>query len=183
MTGYHRRLFVLDLQVEHIDEGKREGIGKWLHERVKRAQHRLDEAEDKLGDRSIEYLLQQFKEQRKYHSQPVSRQSQTQGARAIERILSLQSTLEAQRENLQELVKEGNDVVAKDLASEAALAEWQEKVKLSRAAIARLENNIKKKTEDLKLGDRVAAQKLSMLKKDKWITFQLNLRVLREQLV
>ena len=74
-------------------------------------------------------------------------------------------------------------MVAKDSASEAALAEWQEKVKLSRAAIARLENNIKKKTEDLKLGDRVAAQKLSTLKKDKWITFQLNLRVLREQLV
>jgi hypothetical protein len=33
------------------------------------------------------------------------------------------------------------------------------------------------------LGDRVAAQGLSCLKKDKWITMQLNLCILREQLV
>jgi hypothetical protein len=183
VTGYHRRLFILDLQVEHIDEGKREGVGKWLYDRVKRAQDRLDEAEDKLDGHSIEYLLQQFTEQRKYHSRPISRQSQTQGTRAIERILSLQSTLDTQRENFQDLVNEGNGMVADDSASEAVLEEWREKVKSTKAAIAKLEKDIKMKTKELKLGDRVAAQKLSKLKKDKWITLQLNLRVLREQLV
>jgi hypothetical protein len=91
--------------------------------------------------------------------------------------------LDAQRENLQELVKEGNDMVADDSASEAVLADWQERVELTKVAMARLENNIKKKTEELKLGDHVSAKKLSKLKKDKWITFQLNIRVLREQLL
>jgi hypothetical protein len=183
VTGYHRRLFILDLQVEHVDEGKWVGFGKWLWDRVHRTQRRLDEARDKLGSHSIEYLLRQFKEQRDYHSKPVARQSQTQGARAIERILSLQSTLDTQRENLQEMIAEGNDMVARDSASEAVLSEWQEKVKLTKAAIFRLENTIKKKTGELKLGDRVAAERLGRLKRDKWITLQLNLRVLREQLL
>jgi Kyakuja-Dileera-Zisupton transposase/CxC1 like cysteine cluster associated with KDZ transposases len=183
VTGYHRRLFILDLQVEHIDEGKRESVGKWLHDHFKRAQDRLDEAEDKLDGLSTEYLLEQFKEQRRYHSQPMSRQAQTQGARAIERILSLQSTLDTQRENYQELVKEGNDMVAEDSASEAVLEEWRGNVNSTKAAIAKLEKDIKTKTNELKLGDRVAAQKLSKLKRDKWIALQLNLRVLREQLV
>ncbi|KAF9509534.1 hypothetical protein BS47DRAFT_1396768 [Hydnum rufescens UP504] len=113
-----------------------------------------------LGLQSIEYLLQQFKEQQLYHSQPISQQSQTQGAHAIDCILSLQSTLDAQQENLQDLIKEGNDMVGEDSASEAVLMEWQEK-----------------KVKELKLWDRVAAQKLSKLKKDKWITLQLNLHV------
>jgi hypothetical protein len=185
VTGYHRRLFILDLQVEHVDEGKWEGFGKWLRDRVNRAQRRLADAEEKLASSmfSVEYLLQQFREQRAYHSKPITRQSKTQGAHAIERILSLQSTLEAQQENLQELIKEGNDVVAEDSAGEAILVEWQEKVQSTKVAIGRLQTNIKKRTDELKLGDRVAAQKLSHLKKDKWISMQLNLRILREQLV
>ncbi|KAF9504947.1 hypothetical protein BS47DRAFT_1368427 [Hydnum rufescens UP504] len=152
VTGYHRRLFLLDLQVEHIDEGN-EGFGKWLRDHTDHAQRRLDEAQEKLGLQSIEYLLQQFKEQQLYHSQPISRQSQTQGAHAIDHILSLQSTLDAQQENLQDLIKEGNDMVGEDSASEAVLMEWQEKV------------------EELKLQDQVAAQKLSKLKKDNGYIF------------
>ncbi|KAF9520230.1 hypothetical protein BS47DRAFT_1357705 [Hydnum rufescens UP504] len=132
---------------------------------------------------SIKYLLQQFKEQQLYHSQPISQQSQTQGAHAIDCILSLQSTLDAQWENLQDLIKEGNDMVGEDSASEAVLMEWQEKVKSTKASVVCLENNIQKKVEELKLRDQVAAQKLSKLKKDKWITLQLNLHVLREQLL
>ncbi|KAF9520234.1 hypothetical protein BS47DRAFT_1283725, partial [Hydnum rufescens UP504] len=30
VTGYHHHLFIIDLQVEHIDELKQEGAGKWL---------------------------------------------------------------------------------------------------------------------------------------------------------
>ncbi|KAF9507795.1 hypothetical protein BS47DRAFT_1398315 [Hydnum rufescens UP504] len=74
-------------------------------------------------------------------------------------------------------------MVGEDSASEAVLMEWQEKVKSTKASVVRLENNIQKKVKELKLQDRVAAQKLSKLKKDKWITLQLNLCVLREQLL
>ncbi|KAF9508096.1 hypothetical protein BS47DRAFT_1366186 [Hydnum rufescens UP504] len=72
VTGYHPRLFILDLQVEHIDDGKHMGMGKWLQGQIDQLQHRLEEAEMKLGDRSPSYLMEQFKAQREYHSQPVS---------------------------------------------------------------------------------------------------------------
>ncbi|KAF9504419.1 hypothetical protein BS47DRAFT_1368811 [Hydnum rufescens UP504] len=118
--------------------------------------------QEKLGLQSIEYL-QQFKEQQLYHSQPISWQSQTQGAHAIDCILSLHSTLDSQQENLQDLIKEGNDMVGEDSASEAVLMEWQEKVKSTKASVVHLENNIQRKVEDLKLWDWVAAQKLEQL--------------------
>ncbi|KAF9514716.1 hypothetical protein BS47DRAFT_1392291 [Hydnum rufescens UP504] len=144
--------------VEHIDEGKHMGMGKWLQGRIDRLQHCLEEAEMKLGDRSPSYLMEQFKAQREYHSQPVSCQSQTKGARAVEQIISLTATLEAQRGNLKDLIAEGNDLVQDDMtASNEVQAEWQEKVRLLKEAIR--------------------------LKKDKWVNIQLNLRALREQLL
>jgi hypothetical protein len=184
VTGYHRRLFILDLQVGHIDEGKRMGMGKWLQVRIDRLQGCLEEAERKLGDRSISYLLGQFKAQREYHSRPVSRQSQTKGAHAVERIISLSATLEAQRGNLKDLITEGDGVAGDESsASNLVQAEWQERVQHVKEAIRRLESTIKKKTEELRLSDRTSAAELSRLKKDKWVNVQLNIRVLREQLL
>ena len=72
VTGYHHWLFILDLQVEHIDEDKRMGMGKWLQDHVDHTQMHLEEAEKKLGDHSSSYLLDQFKAQQEYHSQPIS---------------------------------------------------------------------------------------------------------------
>jgi hypothetical protein len=64
---------VIDLQVGHVDEMKQQGAAKWLQERISRANERLFEAEQKLGDCSVQYLLAQFKEQRDYQSKPMSR--------------------------------------------------------------------------------------------------------------
>ncbi|KAF9508868.1 hypothetical protein BS47DRAFT_1365635 [Hydnum rufescens UP504] len=180
VTGYHQHLFILNLQVEHIDEEKWGDFGKWLWVHVDRAQSWLDEAKEKLAEStfSIEYLLHQFKEQHAYHSKPIMQQSKTQGACAIEHILSLQSTLEAQQENLWELISKGNDVIPEDSAGEAVLVEWQERVHLTKLAISQLQSNIKKRTEGLKLGDQVVAWRLEQLKKDRWITMQLNLCIL-----
>ncbi|KAF9509309.1 hypothetical protein BS47DRAFT_1301625 [Hydnum rufescens UP504] len=160
-------------------------MGYGLLRRLRAVGKSFSDAKEKLAEStfSIKYLLHQFKEQHAYHSKPIMWQSKTQGARAIEHILSLQSMLEAQQENLWELISKGNDVIPEDSAGEAVLVEWQERVHSTKLAISQLQSNIKKKTEGLKLGDRVAARKLEQLKKDRWITMQLNLHILREQLV
>ncbi|KAF9502834.1 hypothetical protein BS47DRAFT_1403052 [Hydnum rufescens UP504] len=159
VTGYHRRLFILDLQVEHIDEGKHMGMGKWLQGQIDQLQHCLEEAEMKLGDRSP-------------------------SAQAVERIISLTATLEAQQGNLKDLIAEGNDLVQDDTtASNEVQAEWQEKVRLLKEAIRRLETTINKKTDELRLTDHASASELNRLKKDKWVNIQLNLHALCEQLL
>lgn len=61
--------------------------------------------------------------------------------------------------------------------------EWKEKVKMAQDTISRLEDSITKKTRVLRLEDRMSADKLANLKKDKWINLQLNIRVLRDQLI
>ncbi|KAF9503957.1 hypothetical protein BS47DRAFT_1401906 [Hydnum rufescens UP504] len=184
VTGYHWCLFILDLQVEHIDDRKRMGMGKWLQGQIDWLQHCLEEAEMKLGDCSPSYLMEQFKAQREYHSQPVSHQSQTKGAQAVEQIISLTATLEAQRGNLKDLIAEGNDLVQDDMtASNEVQAEWQEKVRLLKEAIWQLETTINKKTDELWLTDHASASELNRLKKDKWVNIQLNLCALHEQLL
>jgi hypothetical protein len=104
----------------------------------------------KLGNCSISYLLDQFKAQQEYHSQPVSCQSQTKGAHAIEQTISLTATLEAQKENLKDAIAEGINFVEGESASNLVQAEWQEKVQLLREAIQHLEGTIKKKTDELR---------------------------------
>ncbi|KAF9514362.1 hypothetical protein BS47DRAFT_1361743 [Hydnum rufescens UP504] len=85
-------------------------------------------------------------------------QSQTKGAQAVEWIISLTATLEAQQGNLKDLIAEGNYLVQYDTtASNEVQAEWQEKVRLLKEAI--------------------------WLKKDKWVNIQLNLCALHEQLL
>ncbi|KAF9511782.1 hypothetical protein BS47DRAFT_1363548 [Hydnum rufescens UP504] len=160
VTGYHQRLFILDLQVEHIDEGKHMGMGKWLQGRIDWLQHCLEEAEMKLSDCSPSYLMKQFKAQREYHSQP------------------------AQQGNLKDFIAEGNDLVQDDMtASNEVQAEWQEKVRLLKEAIQQLETTINKKTNELQLTNHASASELNRLKKDKWVNIQLNIHALHEQLL
>jgi hypothetical protein len=111
-------------------------------------------------------------------------QSQTKGTRAIEQILSLEGTLQSQREILVELSKElGGLVTDESIGGQSLHEEWKERVKMAQDTISRLEDNIARKTKALRLEDRTSADKLANLKKDKWINLQLNMRVLRDQLI
>ncbi|KAF9503191.1 hypothetical protein BS47DRAFT_1402644, partial [Hydnum rufescens UP504] len=92
--------------------------------------------------------------------------------------------LRPKKENLKDAIAEGiNLVEGESTASNLVQAEWQEKVQLLREAIQRLEGTINKKTDELRLSDWTSAAELSRLKRDKWVNVQLNLRVLREQLL
>ena len=92
--------------MEHIDELKQEGAGKWLHDHVLCTMRREAEAEEKLGGDSIKYLLGQFKEQRTFQSRPIPRQLKTKGSRAIEHILSMSQSADSLRVHLRELTDE-----------------------------------------------------------------------------
>ncbi|KAF9518057.1 hypothetical protein BS47DRAFT_1359105 [Hydnum rufescens UP504] len=76
---------------------------------------------------------------------------QTKGAHAIDQIMSLNATLDAQRENLKDVIAEGNGLVQDDSSvSILVQVEWQEKVRALKGTIQCLENVITKKTEELR---------------------------------
>ena len=111
-------------------------------------------------------------------------QSKTKGVRAIEDILSLEGVLCSQCEILGVLSKELGGLVTDDSIGGRSLhREWEEKVEIARDTISRLEAKIAKKTKALRLEDHASAKQLADLKKNKWINLQLNLRVVRDQLI
>jgi hypothetical protein len=63
---------MIDLQVKYLNEMKQQGAEKWIQEWVVRANECLFEAEQRLGDHSIQYFLAQFKEQCNYQSKPMT---------------------------------------------------------------------------------------------------------------
>ncbi|KAF9508425.1 hypothetical protein BS47DRAFT_1373667 [Hydnum rufescens UP504] len=175
VTGYHQRLFIIDLQVEHIDELKQQGLAKWLHDCTLSAHKWEGEAMARLGGQSISYLLDQF-------NKLMPRQSKTKGARAIEHILSMTQTAQSLRIHLKETVDELGEL-ATDSSTVVVEDELRAKIEAMRSSIKHIESNIKKKTEELHLSDRMSHKELDHLKTDKWVNLQLNIRIVRDQIL
>ncbi|KAF9520254.1 hypothetical protein BS47DRAFT_1357485 [Hydnum rufescens UP504] len=167
VMGYHRRLFIIDLQVEHIDELKQQGLAKWLHDRTLSAHKWEGEAMARLGGQSILYLLDQFKSQRAFQSKPMPCQSKTKGAHAIEHILSMTQTAQSLQIHLKEMVDELGEL-ATDSSTVVVEDELQAKIEAMRSSIKHIKSNIKKKTEELHLSDQMSHKELDHLKTDKW---------------
>lgn len=168
--------------MEHIDELKQEGAGKWLRDHVLRTVGRETQAQEKLDGASVQYLLGQFKEQRCFQSRPVPRQSKTKGSRAIEHILSMSQSADSLRVHLKELMDELAGL-ATDNVTIAVEDELRLKITEIRASVQRLESNISRKTQELHLSDQKSHKELERLKTNRWINLQLNIRVVRDQLL
>ncbi|KAF8334750.1 uncharacterized protein EI90DRAFT_3014990 [Cantharellus anzutake] len=67
ITGHYHRLFLIDIQAEHIESAKLPDAGKWLKDRFKRANERLQKVTTHLATNNcvpIPELLEQFDDQR-----------------------------------------------------------------------------------------------------------------------
>ncbi|KAF9504622.1 hypothetical protein BS47DRAFT_1263763, partial [Hydnum rufescens UP504] len=182
VTGYHRRLFILDIQAEHITKSKLVTVGRWLKDWVNTARRRIAEGEEVLHERSVHSLLKQFKDQRAFQSKPVVRQSKNSGAALIDRILALQNTEASLKERLKELSAELEGLV-QNSDTWALQDEINDSVAQTRRSLARVEGDIKKRTEDLRLTDFNSFKDLQRLKKSAWLNKQLNIRVVLDQLL
>ncbi|KAF9505366.1 hypothetical protein BS47DRAFT_1400446 [Hydnum rufescens UP504] len=86
------------------------------------------------------------------------------------------------RVHLRELTDELAGLVT-DTGTVALEDELQLKITEIRASVQHLESNIAKKTEELHLSDQKSHKELEWLKTNKWINLQLNIRVVRDQLL
>jgi hypothetical protein len=182
VTGYHRRLFILDIQAEYITKSRLVTAGRWLKDRVNAARKRIAEGEDVLDGRSIHNLLDQFKDQKTFQSKPVVRQSKNSGAALIDRILSLRNTEASLKERLKELNTELESLV-QNPDTWSLQEEINDRVSQTRRSIARVGGEIKAKTESLRLTDFKSFKDLQRLRKSAWLNKQLNMRVVLDQLL
>jgi hypothetical protein len=186
VAGFHRRLFVLDLQIEHLDRLKMHQAGVWLEKRVKATNARLTVAEEKRAriHHSDEYLRTQFKEQRAYQSRPLERTSKKKGFHAVEKILAVRQRLNAAQDLVEVLQKQLLSVPVSDsVASRNEVAEVTSALAEQEKVISRLSKQNDDLTAVLKLGDPVSYSKLAKMKDHPWFEHQLNLRALKARII
>jgi Kyakuja-Dileera-Zisupton transposase len=182
VTGYHRRLFILDIQVEHITKSKLVTSGRWLKDRVNAARKRVAEGEDVLDGRSVHGLIEQFKDQKAFQSKPAARQSKNGGAALVDRIISLRNTKASLKERLKELSAELESLV-RNPDTWTLQEEINDRISQTRRSIARVEGEIATKTQNLRLTDFKSFKDLQRLKKSAWLNKQLNIRIVLDQLL
>ncbi|KAF9516404.1 hypothetical protein BS47DRAFT_1360420 [Hydnum rufescens UP504] len=88
---------------------------------------------------------------------------------------SLRIHLKETVDELGELATDSSTVVVED--------ELWAKIEAMQSSIKHIESNIKKKTEELHLSDRMSHKELDCLKTDKWVNLQLNICIVRDQIL
>ncbi|KAF8334705.1 uncharacterized protein EI90DRAFT_2914624 [Cantharellus anzutake] len=180
VTGHYRRLFLIDLQVEHIESMKLPDIGKWLRDHLRRARERLDVAIARLENNGISApdLLAQFEDQRCYYSKPLECQSKTAAQKLVDWVMSLKAELRTQETLYEELIhtRPGDD----DLVHQLELQQFMERVAKE---ILRLKGLLATNMHKLGAQGDATLEELERLKKDEWTNELINFRVLRDQLI
>ncbi|KAG2050299.1 hypothetical protein BDR06DRAFT_984071 [Suillus hirtellus] len=105
VSGFHQCLFVLDVQICHLDTKSIQGYGHWLHRRWIHCQTKKNVALDSLLDLDIDedMLRAQWKAQIAHKTRPTPRQSRNKAAEVITTILVLEKTLDAYETSVHEL--------------------------------------------------------------------------------
>ncbi|KAF9503718.1 hypothetical protein BS47DRAFT_1402133 [Hydnum rufescens UP504] len=182
VAGFHRRLFLLDVQIEHLDRSKMCEAGVWLEKRVKATKARLALVEEKRAriHYSNEYLQLQFKEQRAYQSRPLERQSKKKGFHAVEKILSVRHRLYVAQDLVDVLQKQLLSVPVSDtVASRNEIAEITSALVEQEKVVVRLSKQDDDLTVVLKLGDPMSYDNLMKMKEHPWFEHQLNMHALK----
>ncbi|KAF9504212.1 hypothetical protein BS47DRAFT_1368953 [Hydnum rufescens UP504] len=164
------------------NELKQEGAGKWLHDHVSHTVGHEAQAQEKLDGASVQYLLGQFKEQHSFQSRLVPHQSNTKGSSAIEHILSMSQSAGSLQVHLKELMDELAGLATNNVTIAVEDELWL-KITEIWASVQCLESNISRKTQELHLSDQKSHKELEWLKTNKWINLQLNVQVVRDQLL
>src|SRR5258708_8510566 len=181
VMGYHHRLFVLDMQIEHITAKKHFQLPRWLKEHLQCAESQLNSATKEFGSQSIEELLSHFDSQHQHHSAPPGHQSKSAVQSLIELVMSLKATCEMKEGILKEIIQDQDDLIGVDSAANFAQAELQECVDTLSTAIEWLTKQINKECTNLNANDS-SCHELQKAEKDKWAISFANLHVLKDQL-
>lgn len=105
VSGYYRRLYLLDIQIEHIARSKLILFGHALQDRITRTQDHLETAEELLAKTPFTevFLLEQFELQCDYQMQPVGRQGKNKVFEAVHKVLADGASCDTLRESIRDL--------------------------------------------------------------------------------
>ncbi|KAG2130925.1 uncharacterized protein EDB93DRAFT_1255668 [Suillus bovinus] len=95
VSGFHQRLFILDTQVQHLDDKNLVLFGSWLSQRWNNCTKKKSNAMQALCELSVDETAvhQQWKLQVEHQTRPLPRRLKTSNDEEISKILSLEKSL------------------------------------------------------------------------------------------
>ncbi|KAJ7434666.1 hypothetical protein FB451DRAFT_1344870 [Mycena latifolia] len=172
ISGYHNRLYMLDMQIEHADEGSLMRLGEWIR-RPKRS-----EAQSVLlkCGQPITLLRTQWALQVKTQTKPLPRRSKNKGQQAVSAVILMRGALKAREAQLEKLRQSYLDAVMEEDPM-AALHEVA--FDSATEVFTRAEAKLRQKEAALGVSE---CQVLSGLVKSEYMRLRMNARALKRRL-
>ncbi|KII90299.1 hypothetical protein PLICRDRAFT_78542, partial [Plicaturopsis crispa FD-325 SS-3] len=177
VSGYHRRLYVLDTQVKHLDDKSLYGLGGWLSRRWLHCQKKKDDAKRRLEKVQIdeETLRREWAAQVAEQTRPAPRRSKNKGKLAVEKIIALQKSEAEYREaesalEAQLMGEYDVDVDVGDVADQLSIV---------RNKMAEVSANIRSRISALGATER---SNLRLLATNEYVRVRMNARALKKRI-
>ncbi|KAI5989530.1 hypothetical protein EDD15DRAFT_2171326, partial [Pisolithus albus] len=172
VSGYHQRLFVLDKQIRHFDRKAFAALGQWLNKKWTLCRSKKMVALESLHALHIDMktLREEWAAQVHSQTQPLPRQSKTNGAKLLAHILSLEKSVQDYQSRVDQLEMElvndrVNDIMDFDLQRTAA-----------RSLLSKATKALQQKKSALGVS---AQTDLYLLRNNKWLQTQTNAQALK----
>ncbi|KZV91909.1 hypothetical protein EXIGLDRAFT_585822, partial [Exidia glandulosa HHB12029] len=176
VSGYHKRLFVLDRQIEYVDEQNLHRIGRWLGRKWRDATRRRDNAllRVELCHVSEAELMQEWEAQVAAQLEQAPRQSKHAGQKGIDRVLLDVARLDELKVDLRHAKAEVNRKAHTSTPREVqALTDRVEDIKTDMKS---LRDRISRGRLELGTG---ALKELDALRGDAYVRARVNARAMR----
>ncbi|KAG2106897.1 hypothetical protein BD769DRAFT_1630671 [Suillus cothurnatus] len=175
VSGFHQCLFVLDVQIRHLDTKSIQGYGHWLHWRWLHCQIKKNVALDGLQDLDVneDILRAEWKAQIAHPTRPIPRQSKNKAAEVITTILALEKTLDAHETSVRELEMQLY------VGAVANVVEFNLQLADARSRRAKIADTLRRRKATL--GPQGQADLMTM-KNDIFLTIRLNARTVKTRI-
>ncbi|KZT31656.1 hypothetical protein SISSUDRAFT_994830 [Sistotremastrum suecicum HHB10207 ss-3] len=181
VSGHHRRLYVLDTQVVHIQRKAFDNLGHWLARKYHLCLKAQTEAEEIIANcgYDVETLRRQWAKQVAHQTKPLQRQSAKNGVRAVEDILLLKDKVASLTAELQDLRDREIELLDDSDAEDEQRADVLSKLERVTKQLERAEKAVRNKEASLGLDAQAHLQKM---KHSKYTTVRANCRAVKYRL-
>ncbi|KAJ7462893.1 hypothetical protein FB451DRAFT_1341052 [Mycena latifolia] len=178
ISGYHNRLYTLDMQIEHADEASLTRLGEWIRRRHYHSAKKRSEAQGVLLEcgQPIALLRAQWALQVKTQTKPLPRRSKNKGQQAVNAVILMHGALKARETQLEKLRQSYLDAVMEEDPS-APLHEVA--FDSANEAFTKAEAKLRQKEGALGVSER---QALRGLVNSDYMRLRMNARALKRRL-
>ncbi|KAJ7687025.1 hypothetical protein B0H17DRAFT_1203874 [Mycena rosella] len=178
ISGYHNRLYTLDLQIKHADEASLANLGEWIRRRRLHSIKKRAEATQALQDcgKPLSLLRRQWALQVKTQTKLLLRRSKNKGQQAVNAVMLLRTALKVRKTQVIQIRRKFLDAVEEE---DPDAAVYEVELAAAEEAQATAERHLRNKEDALGVSQR---QALHTLATSQYLRLRMNARALKRRL-